>query len=125
MVAIFLASLKLLHSVYDLSPIVKLRYPGKRFKSSLLDRNHVGLLFLTNFSDQKSPTQQASESTNGVKCVVDPVVAYHLLQTAAFGFLAIIIMRLNLFFTPQLCLLTAILCNKKVSHTKPNGTKMV
>jgi len=89
-VAIFLASLKLLHSVYDLSSIVKLRYP-----------------------DQKSPTHQASESTNGVKCVVDPVVAYHLLQTAAFGFLAIIIMRLKLFFTPQLCLLTAILCNKK------------
>ena len=116
MVAIFLASLKLLHSVYDLSSIVKLRYPGKRFKS-FLDRNHVGLLFPTNFSDQKSPTHQASESTNGVKCVVDPVVTYHLLQTAAFGFLAIIIMRLKLFFTPQLCLLTAILCNKKVSST--------
>ena len=118
MVAIFLASLKLWHSVYDLSPIVKLRYPGKRFKPFLLDRNRVGLLFLlTNFSDQKGPTHQASESTNGVKCVVDPVVAYHLLQTAAFGFLAIIIMRLKLFFTPQLCLLTAILCNKKVSNT--------
>jgi len=44
---------------------------------------------------------------------VEPVVAYHVLQTVAFGFLAIIIMRLKLFFTPQLCILAALLCSKK------------
>ena len=45
---------------------------------------------------------------------IDPVVAYHSLQTVAFAFLAGIIMRLKLLFTPQLCVLSALLCNCKV-----------
>lgn len=41
--------------------------------------------------------------------------AYFLLQSLAFALLAVLIMRLKLFLTPQLCLLTAILAKVKVS----------
>ena len=49
------------------------------------------------------------------KIDIDPVMTYHVLQTAAFCLMAIIIMRLKLFFTPQLCILSALLLNPKVS----------
>lgn len=45
---------------------------------------------------------------------VSPGLIYHVLQLMAFGFMAIIIMRLKLFFTPHLCILTAVLVNQKV-----------
>ena len=48
---------------------------------------------------------------------IDPIMCYHILQTVAFGLMATIIMRLKLFFTPQLCILSALLQNKKVSVT--------
>lgn len=41
--------------------------------------------------------------------------AYFLVQSLAFTLLAVLIMRLKLFLTPQLCLLTAILAKVKVS----------
>ena len=40
---------------------------------------------------------------------------YFLLQSLAFALLAVLIMRLKLFLTPQLCLLAAILAKVKVS----------
>ena len=49
---------------------------------------------------------------------VDPVMVYHVLQTTAFCMMALIIMRLKLFFTPQLCILTALLLNAKVLYGK-------
>ena len=63
-------------------------------------------------------TSNASNSNTSTKSPekidIDPVMAYHTLQTAAFCLMAIIIMRLKLFFTPQLCILSALLLNTKV-----------
>ena len=52
------------------------------------------------------------------KVDVDPVMVYHVLQTTAFCMMAMIIMRLKLFFTPQLCILAALLLNAKVVYGK-------
>ena len=50
------------------------------------------------------------------KLDIDPVMVYHVLQVGAFGIMAMIIMRLKLFFTPQLCILSALLLHKKVKY---------
>ena len=63
------------------------------------------------FADKDNAAAATSKSENES---IDPVVAYHSLQTVAFAFLAGIIMRLKLLFTPQLCVLSALLCNYKV-----------
>jgi hypothetical protein len=45
---------------------------------------------------------------------------YHLFQLSAFAVIAIFIMRLKLFFTPHVCLMTALLASKEVfSFLKP------
>jgi len=44
---------------------------------------------------------------------VDPAVFYNLLQTLAYCLMAILIMRLKLFFTPHLCIMTCVLCSTK------------
>ena len=49
--------------------------------------------------------------------MADPVLAlqaYHLLQCGAFSILAILIMRLKLLLTTQLCILVALLARAKV-----------
>jgi quinol-cytochrome oxidoreductase complex cytochrome b subunit len=48
--------------------------------------------------------------------LADPAVVYNLLQMTAYGGMAAIIMRLKLFFVPQLCIVTAMLGNRKVSQ---------
>ena len=44
---------------------------------------------------------------------VDPAVIYNILQTAAYGVMAVLIMRLKLFLTPHLCILAALLASPK------------
>ena len=41
---------------------------------------------------------------------IDPAALYNLLQCLAYGMMAVLIMRLKLFLTPHLCLLTSLLC---------------
>ena len=44
---------------------------------------------------------------------LNPVTAYHMMQLVIFGFMALIIMRLKLLFTPQLCVTVGFLCAYK------------
>lgn len=62
---------------------------------------------------QNNSSQQPNLTTERLD--IDPVMCYHVLQTAAFCLMTIIIMRLKLFFIPQLCILSALLLNTKVS----------
>ncbi len=44
---------------------------------------------------------------------MDPAVIYNMLQTVAYGVMAVLIMRLKLFLTPHLCILAALLASPK------------
>ena len=44
----------------------------------------------------------------------DPCVAYNVVQMVCYGVMAVIIMRLKLFFSPQLCVVAGLLASKKV-----------
>lgn len=46
---------------------------------------------------------------------LDPAVAYNFLQCCAFAVMAVLIMRLKMFFVPQLCILAAMVANKQAS----------
>ena len=45
---------------------------------------------------------------------ISPAVWYNLGQTGIYGVMALGIMRLKLFFTPHLCIITALLAKDKV-----------
>jgi len=53
--------------------------------------------------------KEQSESTE-----LDPALFYTVLQTLAFGVMAVLIMRLKLFLTPHLCLLASLLCSRRL-----------
>jgi len=67
------------------------------------------LLFTTNYAQflwKKLHSQEASEK-------IDPAAFYNILQMLAYAVMAVLIMRLKLFFTPHLCILTSLLASRK------------
>ena len=50
--------------------------------------------------------------------ILDPATLYNVLQLTVYAGMAIMIMRLKMFFTPQLCIVAAMLGNKKVLSWK-------
>ncbi|XP_023338051.1 probable C-mannosyltransferase DPY19L1 [Eurytemora carolleeae] len=56
---------------------------------------------------------------------VDPAVVYNVLQAVAYAALAIMIMRLKLFLTPQLCILSSLLASPTlISSALPTCSKL-
>ena len=47
---------------------------------------------------------------------VDPCLCYAMLQMTCYGVLAAIVMRLKLFWTPQLCVMASLLASQKVFY---------
>ena len=52
--------------------------------------------------------------------LANPAVAYNVLQCGAYASMALMIMRLKLFFVPQLCILASFLGNEKVRLVVPH-----
>ena len=73
------------------------------------------------FGLQNSPNDRDLDK-NLTLC--DPATVYNLLQLVAYACMAIIIMRLKLFFAPQLCIVAALLGNKKVIGQFPTYLKV-
>ena len=80
----------------------------------LLAYNTVQKYNLFGFETSKNLANDKDIETNLTLC--DPATMYILLQMVAYASMAIIIMRLKLFFVPQLCIVAALLANKKVIH---------
>jgi len=67
------------------------------------------LLFLQNYLQfvwTKFMNQETTEK-------IDPASFYNILQMCAYAVMAILIMRLKLFFTPHLCIVSSLLASKK------------
>ena len=53
--------------------------------------------------------------TAAASAVVDPAVLYNLIQMSVYAVMAIMIMRLKLFWSPQLCIVSGLVASEKVS----------
>ncbi|XP_066282351.1 protein C-mannosyl-transferase DPY19L1-like [Branchiostoma lanceolatum] len=84
-------------------------------------------------TQDKEPTENGTGTTQSEsdspkdddETPIDPSAAlvYHLLQLMAFFLLALIIMRLKLFFTPQLCLAASLLASRQLFGWVGNQTR--
>ncbi|RDD40199.1 putative C-mannosyltransferase DPY19L1 [Trichoplax sp. H2] len=62
----------------------------------------------------KDSKQDSNETLESNFMESESHIVYHVVQAAAFCIMATLIMRLKLFFTPQLCLLTSLIASEKI-----------
>ena len=63
----------------------------------------------------KQFVQKAMKKDDEEECEdVDPAVAYNVVQMLVYGFMAVMIMRLKLFWSPHLCVVAGLLASFKV-----------
>lgn len=88
--------------------------PWKATQTFLIPTVIIVLAVLV-INTHKKLTRSDEDVMDANNTFLDPAVAYSFLQLCAFAFMAILIMRLKMFFVPQLCILAAFIANKRVS----------
>ncbi len=65
--------------------------------------------------EEKARKEKEAAAYDLLPGVVDPVKAFHFCLVMAFGVAASAVMRLKLFFTPELCVVAAMAASPRVS----------
>ncbi|XP_052435554.1 dpy-19-like 1, like isoform X1 [Carassius gibelio] len=68
------------------------------------------IVFLRNKTAEKSEDDEMEQS----QMLAKGVLVYHSLQLVAFAVLAVLIMRLKLFLTPHMCIMSCLICSRQL-----------
>ncbi|ROL41368.1 putative C-mannosyltransferase DPY19L1 [Anabarilius grahami] len=68
------------------------------------------IMFLRNEKTEKSEDDEAEQT----QLLAKGVLVYHSLQLVAFAVLAVLIMRLKLFLTPHMCIMSCLICSRQL-----------
>ncbi|XP_016137401.1 probable C-mannosyltransferase DPY19L1 [Sinocyclocheilus grahami] len=68
------------------------------------------IVFLRNKTTEKSEDDEMEQS----QMLAKGVLVYHSLQLVAFAVLAVLIMRLKLFLTPHMCIMSCLICSRQL-----------
>ncbi|XP_048008802.1 dpy-19-like 1, like isoform X2 [Megalobrama amblycephala] len=68
------------------------------------------IIFLRNEKTEKSE----DDETEQTQLLAKGVLVYHSLQLVAFAVLAVLIMRLKLFLTPHMCIMSCLICSRQL-----------
>uniref|UniRef100_A0A673MIA2 Probable C-mannosyltransferase DPY19L1 n=1 Tax=Sinocyclocheilus rhinocerous TaxID=307959 RepID=A0A673MIA2_9TELE len=68
------------------------------------------IVFLRNKTTEKSEDDEMEQS----QVLAKGVLVYHSLQLVAFALLAVLIMRLKLFLTPHMCIMSCLICSRQL-----------
>ncbi|XP_059424340.1 probable C-mannosyltransferase DPY19L1 isoform X2 [Carassius carassius] len=68
------------------------------------------IVFLRNRTTEKSEDDEMEQS----QMLAKGVLVYHSLQLVAFAVLAVLIMRLKLFLTPHMCIMSCLICSRQL-----------
>lgn len=68
------------------------------------------IVFLRNEKTEKSEDDETEQS----HLLANGVLVYHSLQLVAFALLAVLIMRLKLFLTPHMCIMSCLICSRQL-----------
>ncbi|NP_001002868.1 dpy-19-like 1, like [Danio rerio] len=68
------------------------------------------IVFLRNEKQEKSEDDETEQS----HLLAKGVLVYHSLQLVAFAVLAVLIMRLKLFLTPHMCIMSCLICSRQL-----------